>query len=45
MAKWRDYTEKFEKGEVIGCGLLLNPEKELSIFFTDNGILMGQFLL
>jgi hypothetical protein len=27
----------------IGCGILLNPENKLSIFFTTNGILMGQF--
>jgi hypothetical protein len=30
------------KGDVLGCGLLLNPENKLSIFFTGNGILMGQ---
>jgi hypothetical protein len=36
--KWND------QGDVIGCGLLLNPENEVSIFFTGNGILMGQFL-
>jgi hypothetical protein len=29
-------------GDVYGSGLLLNPENELSIFFTGNGILMGQ---
>jgi hypothetical protein len=28
---------------VVGCGLLLNPANELSIFFTGNGILMGKF--
>jgi hypothetical protein len=28
---------------VIGGGLLLSPANELSIFFTGNGILMGQF--
>jgi hypothetical protein len=27
---------------VLGCGLVLNPENELSVFFTQNGILMGQ---
>jgi hypothetical protein len=32
------------KGDVVGCGVLLNPEQELSsIFFTVNGILMGRF--
>jgi hypothetical protein len=36
--KWND------QGDVIGCGLLLNPANELSIFFTGNGILMGQSL-
>jgi hypothetical protein len=30
------------KGDVVGCGLLLNPENEVSIFFTGNGILIGQ---
>jgi hypothetical protein len=28
-------------GDVLGCGLLMNPGNELSIFFTGNGILMG----
>jgi hypothetical protein len=28
-------------GNVTGCGLLLNPENKLSIFFTLNGILLG----
>jgi hypothetical protein len=32
-------------GDVLGCGLLLNPENQLSIFFTGNGILLGQSLL
>jgi hypothetical protein len=31
------------KGDVVGCGLLSSPHKELAIFFTGNGILMGQF--
>jgi hypothetical protein len=30
------------KGAVFGCGLLLNPENVLSIFFTGNGILKGK---
>jgi hypothetical protein len=30
-------------GDVRGCGLLLNSANELSIFFTGNGILLGQF--
>jgi hypothetical protein len=29
---------------VYGCGLLVDPNNELAIFFTLNGILMGQFL-
>jgi hypothetical protein len=29
-------------GDVAGCGLLLNPANEVSLFFTVNGILMGQ---
>jgi hypothetical protein len=29
-------------GDVVGCGLVLNPAKELSLFFTANGILLGQ---
>jgi hypothetical protein len=29
---------------VIGCGLVLNPANKLSIFYTVNGILMGQSL-
>jgi hypothetical protein len=33
------------RGDVMGCGLLMNPENKLSIFFTGNGILMGQSLL
>jgi hypothetical protein len=32
------------QGDVIGCGLVLKPANELSMFFTLNGILMGQFL-
>jgi hypothetical protein len=29
-------------GNVVGCGLLLNEENKLSIFFTLNGILLGR---
>jgi hypothetical protein len=31
-----------ETGDVYGCGLLLNSRNELAIFFTFNGVLMGQ---
>jgi hypothetical protein len=34
---------KWSRGDVIGCGLMKNRAKELSIFFTLNGILLGQF--
>jgi hypothetical protein len=27
---------------VVGCGIFLSSEKKLSLFFTLNGILMGQ---
>jgi hypothetical protein len=30
---------------VYGCGLLMDPTDKLAIFFTLNGILMGEFLL
>jgi hypothetical protein len=30
-----------DQGDILGCGLLLNPQGKLSIFFTANGILMG----
>jgi hypothetical protein len=30
--------------DVIGCGLLLNPQNKWAIFFTAQGILMGQFV-
>jgi hypothetical protein len=32
------------EGDVVGCGLVLNPKNQLAIFFTGNGILMGQLL-
>jgi hypothetical protein len=32
------------RGDVVGCGLVLSPNNQLAIFFTGNGILMGQFL-
>jgi hypothetical protein len=30
------------KGDVVGCGILMNSKNEWAIFFTGNGILMGQ---
>jgi hypothetical protein len=30
-------------GDVVGCGLFLDPKNKLSIFFTGNGMLMGNF--
>jgi hypothetical protein len=33
------------RGDVMGCGILLNSKNELAIFFTANGILMGKHLL
>jgi hypothetical protein len=29
-------------GDVLGCGLLLHPNNKVAIFFTANGILLGQ---
>jgi hypothetical protein len=45
--EWPNGTTKPEwngLGDVVGCGLVLNPAKELSLFFIGNGILMGQSL-
>jgi hypothetical protein len=30
------------RGDVLGCGLLLNPENKVAIFFTMNGMLLGK---
>jgi hypothetical protein len=32
-------------GDVVGCGLFLDSENKLAIFFTLNGILRGLFCL
>jgi hypothetical protein len=32
-------------GDIVGCGLVLRADRKLTIFFTNNGILMGQFQL
>jgi hypothetical protein len=42
--QWPEGATKPEcngQGDVYGCGLLLGPKKELAIFFTLNGILLG----
>jgi hypothetical protein len=30
-------------GDVVGCGIMVNREDKVAIFFTGNGKLMGQF--
>jgi hypothetical protein len=35
--------EKKKYANVYGCGLVLDPENKLSIFFTLNGNLLGEF--
>jgi hypothetical protein len=35
---------RWDNGKVSGCGLLLTPKDQLSIFFTVNGILLGEFM-
>jgi hypothetical protein len=32
-----------ENGNVFGCGIVLDPEDKLTIFFTLNGQLLGEF--
>jgi hypothetical protein len=34
-----------EHGNVFGCGLVLDPEDKLAIFFTLNGQLLGKWML
>jgi hypothetical protein len=34
-----------ETGNVAGCGLLINSDDKLTIFFTLNGILIGSVLI
>jgi hypothetical protein len=36
---------KFDATDVFGCGLILDPEDKLSIFFTVNGQLLGELVL
>jgi hypothetical protein len=33
--------ERKETGNVAGCGILMGPDNNLTIFFTFNGILIG----
>jgi hypothetical protein len=37
--------EKKYNGNVYGCGLILDPDHKMTIFFTLNGQLLGKFLL
>jgi hypothetical protein len=37
--------EQKETGNVVGCGILMNPDEKLTIFFTLNGILIGSVLI
>jgi hypothetical protein len=42
--EWSDRATKPKwngPGDILGCGLLMSPKKEVSIFFTGNGILIG----
>jgi hypothetical protein len=34
--------EKKQYGNVFGCGLVLDPDNKLAIFFTLNGQLLGK---
>jgi hypothetical protein len=34
-----------ENGNVIGCGLVLEPDNKLAIFFTLNGQIWGELVL
>jgi hypothetical protein len=34
-----------EYGNVFGCGLVLDPGNNLAIFFTLNGMLMGELVM
>jgi hypothetical protein len=37
--------EMKQNGDVWGCGLVLDPDNNLAIFFTLNGKLMGELML
>jgi hypothetical protein len=34
-----------DTGNVYGCGILMNPDDNVTIFFTRNGILIGSILI
>jgi hypothetical protein len=36
-------VESNVQGNVYGCGILMDPDNKLTIFFTINGILLGEF--
>jgi hypothetical protein len=37
--------EMEENGNVVGCGLVLDPDNEMAIFFSLNGKLLGELML
>jgi hypothetical protein len=37
--------EMKEYGNVFGCGLVLDPDNKLTIFYTLNGKLLGELML
>jgi hypothetical protein len=39
---FKNFSQKSDPKDIVGCGLVLNPANALSILFTKNGILMGQ---
>jgi hypothetical protein len=43
VSSYANLPEYNGPGDVLGCGLLIDPDNELAIFFTLNGSLMGQF--
>jgi hypothetical protein len=37
-------TWKYGVGDLVGCGILVNREDKVGIFFTGNGKLIGKFI-